>query len=188
LKQFNYFWLKFVKVDIENPLALNFLMQDELYLLNNDKNLHSKQAFAGREIISVPHEAIVPVAADLTYYGNNKNGLLVLVHYAGEEFIAEAHLTALANILSRKGLALPDAAILNMHTHNKADFEGITSYFNPQKTLILGKKAMPTGLPPINLNQLQQMGAVNALYSYSFDEMMDNNENKKAFWEQMKLL
>jgi hypothetical protein len=26
------------------------------------------------------------------------------------------------------------------------------------------------------------------LLSFSFNEMMDNNENKKAFWEQMKQL
>jgi hypothetical protein len=27
-----------------------------------------------------------------------------------------------------------------------------------------------------------------ALYSFSFDEMMSSNDNKKAFWEQMKTL
>jgi hypothetical protein len=32
------------------------------------------------------------------------------------------------------------------------------------------------------------LGSCMVLYSFSFDGMMSSNENKKAFWDQMKTL
>ncbi len=33
----SYFWLKFVKLKVEHPNALRFILQDDLYLLDEDK-------------------------------------------------------------------------------------------------------------------------------------------------------
>jgi hypothetical protein len=33
-----------------------------------------------------------------------------------------------------------------------------------------------------------QLNGCNTLFTFSFDEMMNSNDNKKAFWEQMKQL
>jgi hypothetical protein len=174
-------------MEIENPLALSFIIQEDIFLLNKDKSVYDMPAAVTADVVSTPQE-IQPAVIDFNYLGSNTNGLLILVHYPAHEFIAEAHLTALENILNRKGLPLKNAAILNMNTHFAADIETITAYFKPQKMLILGKSAMPGGLPPIALNQLKQTGDFLTLYSFTFDEMMDSNDNKKAFWEQMKLL
>ena len=51
MKLFNYFWLKFVKVDIENPIALHFIMQDDLFFLEGDKNAYKKADVAVAEPI-----------------------------------------------------------------------------------------------------------------------------------------
>jgi hypothetical protein len=52
----------------------------------------------------------------------------------------------------------------------------------------MGSNALPQGIASISLNRVQSLGNSMVLYTFSFDEMMDSNENKKAFWEQMKAL
>jgi hypothetical protein len=202
LKLFNYFWLKFVKVDIENPIALHFIMQDDLFFLQQDREAYAN---VDGDVVTVAAEEaateiaiavkvsevieVVPVAevakVEFNYKGK-KAELLILVHYPEFEFINETHLTALESILKRKGLAVDDIAILNTAKHANADFAGLKQYFNPQKILLLGEKALPTGIAPLKMNTLQQLDKTAILYSFSFDEMMDSPENKKAFWEQMK--
>jgi hypothetical protein len=196
LKLFNYFWLKFVKVDIENPIALHFIMQDELFFLNEDREAYSNavEKVAVVETVPVadtetsvaevvPALEITPIAFN---FKGSKGGMLILVHYPELEFIHETHLTALENILKRKDVAINDVAILNMANYGDVNFENITGYFTPQKILLLGEKALPAGIAALKLNTPQQLGKSTALYSFSFDEMMDSPDNKKAFWEQMK--
>jgi len=186
-------------VNVENPIALHFILQDELYLLNNDKSLYSS---INTPVIDEAIETIVEVApaaetveviaveTPLTFkhLGAGKTSFLILVHYPELEFIAEAHLSALENILKRKGLAMDDVAIVNMAKHSEVGFEHINRHFKPEKILVLGDKALPTGIGAIGLNLPLQLAGSTALYSFSFDEMMDSNELKKAFWDQMKNL
>jgi hypothetical protein len=166
---------------IESPIALNFIMQEELYFLNKDKNLYNNAP-----AMPAPVAAVVP--DEFSFRGSKKGNFLILVHYHDQEFIAEAHLTALDNILKRKGFETDGVAILNMAKHNHADFESISAYFHPKKILFLGENALPKGIAPLQLNQPRQLDGCEVLYSFSFDEMMDSNDHKKAFWEQMKLL
>lgn len=162
---------------IENPAALRFIIDDDLYLLDKDKTA---------PIISAPGLTETPVL-EFKYLGLNKKNFLIIVHYDDREFIDETHLTALENILKRKELGLDDIAIFNAanHTHT---FEQVTAYFNPQKLLLMGKKALLQNIEQLILNQPIQLANFKALYSFSFDEMMSSNDNKKAFWDQMKTL
>jgi hypothetical protein len=189
-------------VNIENPAALHFIMQDDLFFLNADKNLYQNKVIAAvPEVVAVEiaasiaeapvAEIVVEVAViekpiEFKYMGKKRKGFLVLVHYPELEFIKPTHLTALENILKRKGYEIDDVAIFNTAKHADANFEAITAYFKPQKMLVLGKNALPLGISPLALNVPQQLAGFAALYSFSFDEMMDNNDHKKAFWEQMK--
>jgi hypothetical protein len=185
-------------VNIENPAALHFIMQDDLFFLNADKNLYENKVIdAVPEVVAaeiVAPIAVAPVAevavvekpVELKYMGKKLKDFLVLVHYPELEFIHATHLTALENILKRKGYEIDDVAIFNTAKHATANFEAITAYFKPQKMLVLGKNALPQGISPLVLNVPQHLAGFAALYSFSFDEMMDNNDHKKAFWEQMK--
>jgi hypothetical protein len=83
---------------------------------------------------------------------------------------------------------LDDVAIFNRAKYPDSSFEGLKDFFKPKKLLLLGKQALPEDLAPLTLNKPQQLNNCNTLFSFSFDEMMDNNEKKKAFWEQMKQL
>jgi hypothetical protein len=179
-------------VKIENPAALRFIMQDEIYLLNKDKMLY--QADEAPLTIEAPQtikavttiEETLPVS--FNYLGGHKKNFLVIVHYSEPEFIDEKHLTALESILKRLEFSLEDVAILNRANYANASFEVLIGFFKPKKLLVLGKNSLPAGIEPLTLNSSRQLNNCNALYSFSFDEMMDSNENKKAFWEQMKQL
>ena len=182
-------------MDIENPVALHFIMQDDLFFLDEDR-----KAYADTEItVSEPVKEAVPVepifekvepvletkAVEFAFMGK-KGNMLILVYYPALEFIHDAHLTALENILKRKDIAIGDVAILNMAKHCDAGFEGLINYFNAKKILVLGKQALPAGIATLELNAPKRLAASTVLYSFSFDEMMDSPDNKKAFWEQMK--
>jgi len=170
-------------VDIENPLALHFIMQDELFFLKEDREKYITTVTDTAAVDVAKEET--PVGPEFAYMGK-KGGMLILVHYADHEFIHEIHLSALENIFKRKEIAISDAAILNLAKNNGAEMKSLLEFFDPGKILILGEHSIPVGMNKPTLNQPKQSGKRTLLYSFSFDEMMDSPENKKAFWEQMK--
>ncbi|MDB5156311.1 MAG: hypothetical protein JWR50_1018 [Mucilaginibacter sp.] len=187
----------------ENPAALRFILQDDVYLLPNDKTViksagNPPVAEAESGPVSTPkiepvtppkNEPIVETPAiQFNYLGSNKKRFLITTHYTDQEFIAADHLTALQNILKRKAHDIDDVAILNVSKNNANNFDELLNYFKPTKLLLLGKEAVPAKMEALTLNQPKQLAGCMALYSFSFDEMMDNTEYKKAFWEQMKTL
>jgi len=178
---------------IENPAALRFIIDDDLYLLNKDK----QAALAPSKSPPVGETSHLPAqepgnaetaAVEFKYMGGNKKNFLIMIHYADKEFMDDAHLAALENILKRLELYIDDVAILNVANHNAITLEEATNYFNPQKLLLMGQKALPQNMAAPVLNQPKQLQNCHALYSFSFDDMMSSNENKRVFWEQMKTL
>ncbi len=165
---------------IENPIAFSFIMPDELYLLNKDKT----PVAAYKEPLPVTETK----PDNFNFMGGNKKNFLVIVHYPEFEFIDDKHLTALESILKRLNFSMDDTAIFNIAQYAGTTMKQLTDFFKPQKLLLLGQQALPVDTGPIALNKIHRSNNYPALFSFSFDEMMENNENKKAFWEQMKQL
>ena len=165
---------------IENQAAYKFILTDDLFLLDTDKAFF---ASAPKEITE--QETPGPV---FNYMGGNKKNYLVITFYADEEHIALPHQTALESTLKRIGYDMNDIAILNMYKHKGVSFDEMGQFFSPQKVLILGDDAQPAGLKNGVLNKLVKMDEINMLLTYSFTEMMTDNNKKKVFWEQVKQL
>ncbi|MEO6849866.1 MAG: hypothetical protein ABI203_06980, partial [Mucilaginibacter sp.] len=74
----------------EDPKALRFIFQDELYLLDEDKSLYN----------TIPDRQSLTETPTVTfnYLGSNKKNFLILVNYADHEFMDDAHLTALEKV------------------------------------------------------------------------------------------
>lgn len=166
---------------VENPVAFHFIMQDDLYLLNKDKDLHHNN-------VTPPQPIIETAPVNFNYLGGNKKSFLIVVHYPTLQFMDEKHLGALESTIKRLGFSIEDTAIFNRATYNHISFEHLFDFFKPQRTLLLGKFAIPAGLEGLIHNKSKLLNNCKMLLTYSFDEMMDNTENKKAFWEQMKQL
>ena len=188
---------------VENPVALRFILQDELYLLSADKTLYEKKAIPDHvieapipevktqvvdPIIEEPLPEVKTQAINFNYLGQNLKSFLILVHYPDLEFIDDSHLAALTNIIKRKDLSVDDIAIVNLARHANAQYDELVKFFKPAKLLVLGKSALPQGIAQLTLNAPKPLGGIAALYSFGFNEMMDSVEHKKAFWEQMKTL
>ncbi|MDB5285273.1 MAG: hypothetical protein JWR05_222 [Mucilaginibacter sp.] len=180
-----------LNMKVDNPYAFRFIMEDEIYLLDKDKGVRtipSTENIPIDEPPAITKPILETPQISFNYLGDNNKRFLVLGNYATEEFIAAEHLTALENILKRKELAIADVAIFNINTYPDTDINQLTEYFKPEKLLVLGASALPAGINKLMLNEPAQSGSYTALYSFSFDEMMSSNDNKKAFWEQMKKL
>ena len=192
----------------ENPAALRFILQEDIYLLQSDAI-----NFQASPVVQVVAETAVPVtipvvktnqpeelvaqtptlttitetpAPAYNYLGENKKFFLILTHYVNEDFIAAEHLEALQSILKRKEYDIADIAIFNIAKAAGHGIIELISHFKPEKLLILGGAAVPTGMGVPPLNQPKKMKNGVLLHSFSFDEMMSSTENKKAFWDQMK--
>jgi hypothetical protein len=170
-------------MNIEDPRAYSFILQDDIYLLAADKQSFQKGGQPAPEPAPV-QESPKPV---YKYRGGYKKRYLIITHYSAADFITEPHLTALESTLKRLGVDPDDTAIFNMAQHPDAQFEHITDFFKPQKMLVLGQPALPPGMRAVDRNTPGQLGDVRTLFTFSFDEMMDNVNSKKAFWEAMKL-
>nr|WP_213490287.1 hypothetical protein [Mucilaginibacter sp. Bleaf8] len=197
----------------ENAIAaLRYLLQDDIYLLNADKEqLRNPKPAApvvpepepAASTAPAPQRAEPPVTAtqpvsepeviaiktpkrEFKYLGSNKKHFLVICHYPQEQFMADAHLKALESTLSRISFTQDDIALLNIATCAGTDFKQLTSFFSPEKLLILGAQARPANFPEVALNAVQTINDCIALYTFGFDEMMGHKENTKAFWNQIK--
>lgn len=186
----------------DNPALLHYFLQDDLYLLNEDKNAYSGESGqviaspADAEILPVAEVPAVPITTpvaetpkpEFKYLGGNKNRFLILVNYAADEHMAEAHLKALESTLGRKTLAIGDVAILNTARYAASNHQEFIAFFSPAKLLILGAPAIPAGLASPQLNVIQQLENRLQLFTHSFEEMLTDRDKAKAFWEQMKNL
>ncbi|RYE18381.1 MAG: hypothetical protein EOP51_22080 [Sphingobacteriales bacterium] len=171
---------------VENPAAFCFIMQDDIYLLNADKQLLNQP----QSEIAVPVNESEPVIETqkpaINYFGKNLKYFVVLVFYPAQDVMNDGHFTALQSTLQRIGLSIDDIAIVNLAITPDVLLEEITAQLSPQKILILGKDAVPAGSTAMPFNVRQTAGNIAFLHTFSFGEMMTSNENKKAFWEQVK--
>jgi hypothetical protein len=173
-------------VKVESGQALRFILEDEIYLLNEDK-LNYIKPDNQQTLASPPQPETVTPKPGFNYLGANKKHFLVLTHYPDNDFIADDHLTALESVLGRKNHSREDVAILNL-AKNNSDYSELISHFNPQTILILGQPAIPAGTNQSKFNQVEKRNGVTLLCTFAFDAMMNNVDNKKAFWEQVKNL
>jgi len=98
----------------------------------------------------------------------------------------DGHLTALQSTLSRLNISPDDVAIVNRANYPEATIESLRTFFNPEKLLFLGKSSITAETISVALNKISPVEGIRTLLTFSFDEMMNSVDHKKAFWEQMK--
>jgi hypothetical protein len=152
------------------------------------ENTKTEPVITSPSLASEPQPVIQTPAAGFKYMGQNLKNFLVLTHYTTAEFIKAEHLAALESILKRKELAPDDIAIFNLANYSDTKFSQLKPFFKPTRVLVLGGDALPQDIKVLKPNKPVTSNGITVLYTYSFDEMMDNVDNKKAFWELVKTL
>ncbi|WP_345210885.1 hypothetical protein [Mucilaginibacter gynuensis] len=190
---------------VENPAAFRFILDDDIYLLNTDKQGYVQtKSESITEPVTEPAAVAPPVAEEVKqpiavpqpvietpkpvfkYLGRNKQRFLILVNYADADFMQAEHLSALENTIKRKALTMEDVIVTNLAKYPGVTITELSAFFKPKKLLVLGQTAMPAAIAPLTLNQPETINGIPALLTFSFNEMMTNNDYKKAFWEQVK--
>ncbi|MCD8741436.1 hypothetical protein LT679_12540 [Mucilaginibacter roseus] len=178
---------------VEDTAAYRYLFNEDIFLLNSEKHLFNGEpliAGADKAPLQPEPEVETPAKAEelkpAAYLGQNKKGLLILTYYNDEPFIAADHQAALEATLKRKDYTIDDIAIVNLAGNNGLVLFALQEQLKPTKLLVLGKQAAPAELNKIAFNQPQQFENLPVLITFAFGEMMTSNENKKAFWEQVK--
>ena len=80
---------------------------------------------------------------------------------------------------------IDDVALLNVAKYPNLEFKNLTDFFDPKKLLLLGNAALPAGMLAITLNVPVVLNNISTLYSFNFDDMMDNTINKKVFGNRL---
>ena len=171
----------------DKAIALQILMNDDLYLIDRVERVVSAQAPAEAvaQVESVP--AAAPLAdLVLDYLGENNKYFAILVSYPDHQYMAPKELEALQSILGAKKMDLNDVAILNLHKFPQATFKAIKQFLVSNRMVLFGINPQSIQLPSIPSNHVSDHDGVKVLATYAFSEMMADVEKKKAFWNVMK--
>jgi hypothetical protein len=165
-----------------HPLALHFLMTEDLYLLNEEEVQE-----VSKEVTEAPADA-TPEPAYFEYLGENNRYSLILVSTPDHPVIAPQELEALSNILKAKKQDLNDVAIVNINKYPQATFDDLKTFFACNALVLFGINPMQIHLQGIQSNQIKVHEGTKVLATFSFAEMLSNVEKKRAFWDEMKKL
>ncbi|MBE9585001.1 hypothetical protein IM792_11125 [Mucilaginibacter sp. JRF] len=180
---------------VEDPAAYKYLFNDDVFLLSTEKHLFNGATPVTEQPAAVQQPAVEakaetpaePIAPKpVQYLGQNKKGFVVLTYYTDAQFIAADHQAALEATLKRKDHTIDDIAIVNIAGNADVSLSALLQQLNPKRLLVLGKQSIPVGLNGTAFNQAQQINGLPVLVTFAFGEMMSSNDNKKAFWEQVK--
>jgi len=208
---------------ISHPVALPFLMTDDLYSIASDElqaptatdmsqsealtespvtakaeNIFETKAAvqspaitmpeAANELLSIPKEAVTPVAESsyFEYLGENNKYILILIDEPTHQHIAPKELETLLNILKGKKQELKDVALLNLKKYPSATFNGLKKFFACNSIILFGIDAARIGIEQIQPNQVTSFQGTKVLSTFSIAEMLTSVDKKRAFWDKMK--
>ena len=163
-----------------HPISLQFLLNEDLYLIDSIEIVQPSIAASSEESHSEPETII------FDYLGENNKYFLLLVNYPEHKIMAPKELEALQAILSAKKMELNDVAIVNMHRYPSITVQQLKAYFACNKIVLFGISPTQLQIPTLYSNQTTEHQGIKLLATFAFSEMMDNVEKKKAFWNVMK--
>lgn len=170
----------------QHSLALQLLMTDDIYIIP-EKNLPTEAVLENQVLpektISV--EDTISVKS-FEYMGENNKYFLILVDDKTHKDLNNTLKEMLLKIMLAKGLELRDIAILNLHRYPKAVFSDLKDFFVSNRMVLFGISPQQIGLPSISVNEPGKYLNVKVLATYSLEEMKNEVEKKKVFWNVMK--
>jgi len=167
-------------LNTSNPLALQVLMSETIF------DIDFPIPSVDDKVFDTP-----PVQRELeirTYGGNNKNILFVISDNSNEFLSVDAEI-AFMKILRALKLELEDIVMINYNQSNAGlTFAKMQEKLNPRNCIFLGAEPKSLEIEGCAENILTVKDNVQLLYSYSFEEMLQDTEKKRLFWDAIKLM
>lgn len=155
----------------DNPFALQYLMNETLF--RNKAGI----------VVNTVHNELE--AQPLKFWGANEKNILFLLYHSKPDYFTEGAKDAFLKILSALKLSIEDVAVFNNGGTEELPFETIRTFFNPKICIFMGWKAEEGNAP---LNEIVEQNGIMMLSTYNFEEMLEDDEKKRAFWKSMKAL
>ena len=155
--------------------ALRYLMTDDIYVVREDPQ---------SEITNEKEEQ----NSTFEYLGENNKFQLLLISEQTHSNLQSKELEALQKILSAKRMSLKDIAIVNQRKYRNNGWKELKNYFACSSIVLFGIEPTAIQIRKLPLNAITDFEGMQILSTYSFTEMMANEDKKREFWNQMKKL
>jgi len=172
-----------------HPLALSFLFNEELYIINDDVTINdeSSQNSTVAEIAVVENTAPkTPEKPVFEYIGENNKYILIIVKDPVQQFLNAKELEFLLKILSAKKLDLKDIAIINTETYDALDFRDLKEYFALSKILTFGINPAALNITGITANKTGEYNGVKILGTWTLAQLEADVKKKTTYWNELK--
>ena len=180
------------KLVTQNINALRFLMNEDLYNLGDGIKLAIQAAIPEEKIINPVTEPMGDSkkedlqAVSFNYLGENNRYFLIIVNDKTHPELNMSHQEMLIKIMAAKKLELRDLAILNLTKYPNTNFGQLKTFFSCSKIVLFGIDPQTIGLPGMGANQSGKHLDVKVLATFGLEEMSDNTDKKREFWNVMK--
>lgn len=158
-----------------DPVALQYLMTDDIYLIQEEPVPQASEDRAGK-------------SPTFNYLGENNKFMLLLIQEDSHPNLHSNELEALANILGAKRMSLKDVAIVNQRKYSTSSWKEFKAYFACSSIVLFGIDPTEVKIRTLPRNAITDFEGMQVLFTYSFAEMLSNVDKKREFWNQMKKL
>ena len=173
----------------KNPIAIRQLMTETIFQTDEveermefpEENDSSADIEISKNNPTIEVEKLVD-KEELIYWGNNEKGVLFLVDNTDSEYFSEEGKDAFLKTLAALKLTLSDVAVINLFQLNFS-IADIEKQLQP-KTIVYCTGARTNYGTTFNHTFAEE--SRNVLITYTFEEMLTNNEKKREFWNAIK--
>lgn len=174
-----------------HPVALQALMTEVLFSFKEEEPTlkvevdNSSARAENREAKQVGSEE--KIDKTFVYQGNMDKGILFILRYQEYPYFSPQADDAFMKIMKAIGLSKEEVALVNLaHPDNPNEFKQIMEFFSPQKIILLGVDPKSLRLPEIQHNSYMRGRIAVVFNTFSFEEMFDDLDKKRAFWNEFK--
>lgn len=179
-----------------NQAALKMLFTEDIYFIRESVSMPVAQPEVIAEVkMATPLKPVeespkpevkTSAQTDFEYLGENNKYFLVLIDDKIHTRINPVHQEMLLKVMSAKKLELRDLAILNISRYPDLKFNALKTFFSCSRMLMFGVSPADIGIPPVKANTIGSAGTVKVLATYSLEEMRNDADKKREFWNVMK--
>lgn len=180
----------------QNQEALKILFTDDIYFIRKELPAlpGNQNALPAQPLTQTPAaiadsvqaEGRIPEPVSFEYQGENNKYFLILIDDKIHTRMNPVHLEMLLKVMGAKKLELRDLAILNVNRYPGLKFNALKNFFSCNRLVMFGVSPELISMPPARLNKLESAGSVKVLITYSLEEMRNDADKKREFWNVMK--
>lgn len=124
--------------------------------------------------------------SSVKFLGNNSRHITLLVDNKNQPWLPEELFSLLTKILQACGLSMDDVALVNVASLPQKDLSGILEQLATEKLILFGSSFREWTKQHLENNQIKRLEGCPCLFSGSLQELKDNAQLKKAFWQTLQ--